>query len=70
MPGADSRSLARSIRQRGQLDPVFVEAIEDVPTVLSGIVEEGDVVITQGAGNIGRLAQQLASLDFLQERGE
>ena len=70
VPGADSRSLARSIRQRGQLDPVFVEAIEDVPTVLSGIVEEGDVVITQGAGNIGRLAQQLATLDFLQESGE
>jgi UDP-N-acetylmuramate--alanine ligase len=70
VPGADSRSLARSIRQRGQLDPIFVEEIEDVPTVLSGIIEEGDVVITQGAGNIGRLAQQLAALDFLQEGGE
>ena len=70
VPGADSRSLARSIRQRGQLDPIFVEHIEDVPTVLSGIVEEGDVVITQGAGNIGRLAQELAAMDFLQELAE
>jgi len=70
VPGADSRSLARSIRQRGQLDPIFVEQIEDVPTVLSGIVEEGDVVITQGAGNIGRLAQELATMDFLQELAE
>ena len=70
VPGADSRSLARSIRQRGQLDPIFVEQIEDVPTVLSGIVEAGDVVITQGAGNIGRLAQELATMDFLQELAE
>lgn len=70
VPGADSRSLARSIRQRGQLDPIFVEQIEDVPAVLSRIAEEGDVVITQGAGNIGRLAQELAAMDFLQELAE
>jgi UDP-N-acetylmuramate--alanine ligase len=68
--GADSRSLARSIRQRGQVDPVFVETIEDVPAVLRGIVEPGDVVITQGAGNIGRLAQDLAAIEFMQESGQ
>ncbi len=70
VPGADSRSLARSIRQRGQLDPIFVEKIEDLPAVLGGIVGEDDVVITQGAGNIGRLAQELATMDFLRESGE
>jgi len=69
IPGADSRSLARSIRQRGQLEPIFVERPEDVPAVLCGVVGEGDVVITQGAGNIGRLAQELATMDFLQEKG-
>ena len=68
--GADSRSLARSIRQRGQVDPVFVERIEDVPAVLRDIVEPGDVVITQGAGNIGRLAQELAAIEFIQESGQ
>ena len=50
IPGADSRSLARSIRQRGQVEPIFVERIEDVPELLCGIVGAGDVVITQGAG--------------------
>jgi UDP-N-acetylmuramate--alanine ligase len=68
--GADSRSLARSIRQRGQVDPVFVERIEDVPAVLRDIVEPGDVVITQGAGNIGRLAQELAAIELMQESGQ
>ncbi|MCB1707663.1 MAG: UDP-N-acetylmuramate--L-alanine ligase, partial [Halioglobus sp.] len=70
IPGADSRSLARSIRQRGQLEPVFVEQLDDVPEVLCGIVTQGDVVITQGAGNIGRLAQDLARMTFLKESGE
>jgi UDP-N-acetylmuramate--alanine ligase len=70
IPGADSRSLARSIRQRGQLEPIFVEQIEDVPAVLAGIVAAGDVVITQGAGNIGRLAQELAGAVFVQESGQ
>ena len=67
IPGADSRSLARSIRQRGQLEPIFVERIEDIPAVLCDIVGDQDVVITQGAGNVGRLAQDLCAIDFLQE---
>ena len=62
IPGADSRSLTRSIRQRGQLEPIFAERIDDVPQILADVVEEGDVVITQGAGNVGTLARDLAQL--------
>lgn len=64
--GADSRSLTRSIRQRGQLEPIFAESIEDVPQILCSVVEEGDVVITQGAGNIGALSKDLAAMSFEQ----
>ncbi|MBP6682237.1 MAG: UDP-N-acetylmuramate--L-alanine ligase [Halioglobus sp.] len=67
IPGADSRSLARSIRQRGQVEPIFVESIEDVPELLCGIVGANDVVITQGAGNIGRLAQDLVTMNSVKE---
>ncbi|RLA50740.1 MAG: UDP-N-acetylmuramate--L-alanine ligase [Gammaproteobacteria bacterium] len=66
IPGADSRSLTRSIRQRGQVEPIFVEQIKDVPELLSSIVGEGDIVITQGAGNVARLAQDLSTINFLQ----
>lgn len=58
--GADSRSLARSIRQRGQVDPVFVESIDAVPAVLAPLLQPGDIVVTQGAGNVGSLAGTLA----------
>ncbi|MFI2812596.1 MULTISPECIES: UDP-N-acetylmuramate--L-alanine ligase [Microbulbifer] len=61
IPGADGRTLARSLRNRGQVDPIFVESIEQVPPVLADLLEPGDIVLTQGAGNVGALAQQLAT---------
>ncbi|CAA0109922.1 UDP-N-acetylmuramate--L-alanine ligase [Halioglobus japonicus] len=62
IPGADSRSLIRSIRQRGQIEPIFAERIEDVPELLSTIVQDEDVVVTQGAGTVSQLAQDLSTL--------
>ncbi|MFT4614409.1 MAG: UDP-N-acetylmuramate--alanine ligase [Bacteroidia bacterium] len=61
IPGADSRSLTRSIRQRGQVEPVYAQSIEDVPALLATLVQDGDVVVTQGAGDIARLAQDLGN---------
>lgn len=57
--GADSRHLARSIRMRGMVEPVFVETIEQVPELLSHKLLPGDILITQGAGNVGSLAATL-----------
>ncbi|WP_252179351.1 UDP-N-acetylmuramate--L-alanine ligase [Endozoicomonas sp. 4G] len=61
IPGADTRSLCRSIRQRGQLEPVFISSPEEVSTVLQGVVEDNDLVLTQGAGDIGALAVRLTT---------
>ncbi len=55
----DGRALCRAIRTRGQLDPVFVETVEDLPTTLQGILQDGDVLLTLGAGSIGAAATQL-----------
>jgi UDP-N-acetylmuramate--alanine ligase len=60
IPGADGRTLSRSIRTRGTVDPIFVESVDAVPQVLANIVRPGDIVITQGAGNVGGLAAVLA----------
>lgn len=62
IPGADGRSLCRSIRQRGALDPIFVATPGEVPAVLAEVLKEGDVVLTQGAGNVGQLSRKLAEL--------
>ena len=60
IPGADGRSLCRSIRGRGRVDPIFIEKGFDVNPVLKDILKPGDILITQGAGSVGALAIQLA----------
>jgi UDP-N-acetylmuramate--alanine ligase len=59
IPGADGRALARAIRIRGKVDPIFVADVEDVPGVLKHILQDGDVILTQGAGSVGALAASL-----------
>ena len=60
IPGADGRSLCRSIRQRGRVDPIFVERGADVKPILKDILKGDDLLMTQGAGDIGSLALKLA----------
>ena len=57
--GADGRALARAIRSRGLVEPVFVPALEDLAAVLPGVIEDGDLVVTLGAGSIGAAAAEL-----------
>lgn len=59
IPGADSRSLCRSIRQRGQLEPVFVDDPDRLPGLLASQLQDGDLLVTQGAGNVGAICGQL-----------
>jgi len=58
--GADGRALSRAIRARGQVDPIFIDDIAELPQVLAGVVREGDIVLTMGAGSIGQVAARLA----------
>jgi len=63
--GADGRSLCRSIRARGALDPVFVERGADIAPVLADILQAGDLLLTQGAGDIGQISRAL--LDIMEQ---
>lgn len=58
--GADSRTLCGSIRSRGKLDPIFVPDAEELFTTLQGVIQDQDIIITQGAGTIGKIARELA----------
>ncbi|MCW8910596.1 MAG: UDP-N-acetylmuramate--L-alanine ligase [Gammaproteobacteria bacterium] len=57
--GADGRALCAAIRARGRVNPIFVEDINDLPEALLDVLEDGDVLLTLGAGNIGALAAEL-----------
>ncbi|HYW93665.1 MAG TPA: UDP-N-acetylmuramate--L-alanine ligase [Gammaproteobacteria bacterium] len=56
---ADGRSLARAIRSRGQVDPVFVADLAELPEALRAVLRDGDVVLTMGAGDIGAASAAL-----------
>ncbi len=58
--GADGRSLARSIRLTGKVEPVFVEKASGMRDAVLERVRDGDVVVTMGAGSISNLAPELA----------
>lgn len=60
--GADGRSLCRTIRARGKIDPVFVPDAKSLPSVLANIMQDNDLILTQGAGDIGKVARQLEQL--------
>ena len=64
VPGADSRQLCHSIRQRGQLDPIYVERGTDLAPVLKPLLRGGDILLCQGAGDIGGVAPQLLQSDL------
>lgn len=57
--GADSEHLAAAIAAKGFHRPVVVP-IEGVADAIAGMVRDGDVVITMGAGSIGRVAPAIA----------
>jgi UDP-N-acetylmuramate--alanine ligase len=57
---ADGRALTRAVRVAGNVEPVFVDAVADVPEALGRVVHAGDVVITMGAGSIGQVPVRIA----------
>ncbi|MCK5498162.1 MAG: UDP-N-acetylmuramate--L-alanine ligase, partial [Gammaproteobacteria bacterium] len=57
--GADGRSLCRAIRQRGQVDPIFVEQRDELSPLLENLIEENDLLLVLGAGDVGSISASL-----------
>ncbi|ABI57534.1 UDP-N-acetylmuramate--L-alanine ligase [Alkalilimnicola ehrlichii MLHE-1] len=67
--GATGRGLCAAIRARGQVNPVFVETLEELQQVLPGVARDGDLVLTLGAGSIGGAAAELARRHGVEDGG-
>lgn len=70
--GAEASDLIRSIRARGKLEPVYVSDVHELAQSLPGVLEDGDLVMLMGAGDIGSVAAELPSALVLasEEEGE
>ncbi len=59
---ADGRALVRAVRVAGQVEPVFVEAVADLPQRIVDTVRAGDVVMCMGAGSIGSVPAKVVAM--------
>lgn len=59
---ADSKSLARAIRVQGKVEPIYIEAVDELPDAILSIVQDGDVVLVMGAGSIAKVAPHIAQM--------
>ncbi|MBP6058388.1 MAG: UDP-N-acetylmuramate--L-alanine ligase [Nitrosomonas sp.] len=59
---ADSKSLARSIRVQGKVEPIYVEEVGDLPVAILDIVQDDDVVLVMGAGSVAKVAPDIAQM--------
>jgi UDP-N-acetylmuramate--alanine ligase len=57
--GADGKALARALRSRGAVEPIYVDDVEHIGAALASVIRDNDVVLTLGAGSIGAVAQSL-----------
>ena len=53
---ADGRSLARALRVAGKVEPVFVDDIAAMPATIVDFAQNGDVIISMGAGSVGAVS--------------
>jgi UDP-N-acetylmuramate--alanine ligase len=63
--GIDSGALCQSVRARGRVNPVLISSVADLPSELPLMLEDGDLVLLLGAGNIGHIAQEIREKGFL-----
>jgi UDP-N-acetylmuramate--alanine ligase len=58
--GADSKSLMKALGKSTSVQ--VVEDLQEIPLALSGLLKNGDVLITMGAGSISKLPQMLVEI--------
>lgn len=61
IPLADGRALVRAIRLNGNQNAFFAEDLEDAKSKIYNMLQDDDLVVTMGAGSIGKLPQILVS---------
>jgi UDP-N-acetylmuramate--alanine ligase len=57
--GADGRALARAVRARGKVDPVLIDHPRELKDALPALLQDGDLLLLLGAGDIGAAAVEM-----------
>ncbi len=60
--GADTRALCRAIRLNCNIEPIFVEKIQDMAATILNVAQDGDVILCMGAGSISAVPKNIVNL--------
>jgi UDP-N-acetylmuramate--alanine ligase len=60
IPGVDSQALCQAISAVGKIRPVYVAEVELLPEAAKKVLQDGDILLFQGAGSIGTVAAKMA----------
>lgn len=58
--GAEGKTLFEAVQQQSKTNPLFAEKIENLAAILESVLQDGDILLMQGAGSIGTVAPALA----------
>lgn len=56
---ADSRALSHAIRVQGKIEPIFAGEVEEIPNIIVNVLQDKDVILNMGAGNINKIPEYL-----------
>ena len=60
IPGADSKSLIKALGK--SIPTQLVEQMKEIPVILGTLLQDGDVLITMGAGSISQVPHAIAEM--------
>jgi len=60
IPGADSKSLIKALGK--SIPTQLVEQVKEIPVILGMLLQDGDVLITMGAGSISQVPHAIAEM--------
>lgn len=66
--GADSKALAKAIRQRKMVEPIVLEN-DELQVMLTNITLDNDIILTMGAGSISHMISQVCDKLVKQSQG-
>ena len=69
IPGADGTAICKAVADLAATQPVFQSSVDEIPQALAGMVNNGDLVLTLGAGNIGSVAASMVSAPPVAQAG-
>jgi UDP-N-acetylmuramate--alanine ligase len=60
--GCSGKSLVKKIKKEKNIDPIYINSLEDSINIINQVVNDGDILLLMGAGDIGSFAKDLPKL--------